>query len=268
MPEKMGRTQEPFLGRRIPESGLSFLLTVFLSLWMIPGRSNASDGATEALELRLHAELSIAEEQAGGHKELANAMTEALPGLLLEYLASRDETIALDVVDAAFVREQIKIAELMQEPGLALALDVFAGPGTGYEHGLLTALANLADNEHGKASEVVLGVYERQIERRQEHVEEIEEIHRKVGEHRLEAQLSAADRLERKAEQIAGNANEKAAKGLEKAAEQIEQAAEKIEQVAEKVAEKTEGPTLPPVVDQPEDTPTPGPGDKGKGKGK
>ena len=264
MPEKTGRAQRPFSGRELPGSGFSLALGVILALGVVPHRAEAGDGATEALELRLHAERAIAEESAGGRTALANAMTEALPGLLLEYLASRDETIALDVVDAAFVREQIKVAELMQEPGLALALDVFAGPGTGYEHGLRTALANLADYRQERAVEAVLDVYERQLTHHEEHLERLEEVHRKVDEHRLEAQLvSSTDRLERKAETSAGKAEatvEKAMGNAEQAAGRAAQAIEKIEQNAQEKAEektdkKAEGPTLPPVVDQPKDTP-------------
>lgn len=265
MPEKMGSIHGPFLGRSIPGSGLSFGLAVVLSLWMVPGQSNASDGATEALELRLQAELAIVEESAGGHKELAHAMTEALPGLLLEYLASRDETIALDVVDAAFVREQIKVAELMQEPGLALALDVFAGPGTGYEHGLRTALTNLADYQHGRATEVVLDVYERQIERHQAHVEKMEESHRKVDEHRLEAQLSAADRPERKIEKIAEKTEAKAEKALAKAEEKIEKAEKKAEKEADKAEEKAEK-EADKVEEKADEKAKEDSGDKGKDK--
>ena len=199
--------------------------------------AEAGDGATEALELRLHAELAIAEERAGGRAPLADAMTDVLPGLLREYMASRDETIALDVVDAAFIREQVKVAELMQEPGLALALDVFAGEGTGFEHNLRASLTSLADFHEvraHRATEASLRVYEREVSRRLEHVDKIEENHRKVESHRVEATLVAV------ADHFTGQAEEKIEKTQEKAQEKIEKTQEKAEEKVEKTQEKAE----------------------------
>lgn len=209
---------------------LTYGAFIFL-LFGLTGTAHPADGATEALELRYYAELAILKEQAEGNPQLAEAMLETLPTLLQEYLVTRDGTIALDTVDAAFVEEQFKIARTMEEPGVALALDVFAGPGTGYEHGLRTAIANLADfNERkvGVVSESALEAHERVIER---HLEKIEE---RLGDnevdHRLDAKLDARiERLESKAE-----------KAEEKAEEKIERAAEKAEEAQEKAEEKSE----------------------------
>lgn len=172
------------------------LLTALTFLLSSPQLALAADGAREALELRYQAELAIAEERARGGRELADAMEEHLSGLLQEYLVTRDGTIALDTVDAAFVEEQFKVARAMEEPGVALALDVFSGPGTGYENELRTALSNLADfhveraeriaervSSHGvrewsdtakdRTSDAALDSYERQMERQRDRVEQV-----------------------------------------------------------------------------------------------
>ncbi|MBI3333513.1 MAG: hypothetical protein HYZ93_05430 [Candidatus Omnitrophica bacterium] len=162
MPEKKEEKMEPFGGRKMerpPKSGLFYLWILLLAPFLMIGLSHSEavadpDGATEALQLRFQAELAIAQEKGNGHVELAEAMQQALPELLQEYLVTRDGTIALDTVDAAFVQEQFKIARAMEEPGVALALDVFSGPGTGYEYGLRTAIANLADFNDRAASHV------------------------------------------------------------------------------------------------------------------
>ena len=139
--------ERPVHGGQMPRGGLVLCghLAALLVVYGVVPAVGASDGATEALELRFHAEHAIAEEGASGDAELAGVMRELLPGLLVEHLAARDETITLDTVDAAFVQHQFQTAALMEEPGVALALDVFVGPGTGYEHGIRTSIANLAD---------------------------------------------------------------------------------------------------------------------------
>lgn len=141
---------------------VSFLILTFTHYPML---AYASDGTTEALQLRYQAEMAIAKEQAAGHHKLAKAMKEALPGLLQEYLVTRDGTLSLDTVDAAFVEEQFKVARAMEEPGVALALDVYSGPGTGYEHGLRTSIANLAGFHTGRASDAAVDAHERIMER-------------------------------------------------------------------------------------------------------
>lgn len=159
--------KKPFEGKAVKDArngflsfGIAFLI-ITLSL-CVTGKAFAQDGASEALELRYQAELAIAGEK---NRELAKAMQEALPGLLQEYLATRDGTIALDAVDASFVEEQFKVARAMEEPGVALALDVYSGPGTGYEHGLRTSIANLAGFHSGKAADAALNAHEKIIDR-------------------------------------------------------------------------------------------------------
>ena len=84
-------------------SGFLFGLAGLAAIWLMTGTASASDGATEALELRYHAEMAIAEEADQGEIELAGVMRELLPNLLVEHLVTRDATITLDTVDAAFV---------------------------------------------------------------------------------------------------------------------------------------------------------------------
>lgn len=241
MPEKMSDVNKPSEGLKRPWDGLlSFRsLGVVVAVLSFPWIAVAGDGATESLELRLHAELAIADE-ATEHPELAEAMKEMLPGLLLEYLASRDETIALDVVDTAFVREQVEVAKLMEDPGLAWALDVFAGPGTGFENSLHMSMANLADfheEQAQRATEAALKVYERQHDRL-ERLEQLDQDHNEAELERFEAKLArASDRADLAIDQVGGKAAEKVA---EKAAEKVEKAAEKAEAKAEKAVEKAE----------------------------
>lgn len=232
----------------------------------------AADGATEALELRLHAELAIRQERATGHAPLADAMRGMLPGLLTEYLASRDETIALDVVDSAFVREQVKLGELMQDPGSAWALDVFAGPGTGHEHDVRSSLANLADfhdKRAERAMEQVVDVYERNVSKQMEWLEKAQEHQERIQDKQMEAKLvHAADRVDKvferveaKAEHVAEKAVEKAEKAAEKVEDKVAKDAEKADKEAEKEADKQ-------ADKEPEPIPAPAPADDGgKDKG-
>ena len=223
----------------------------------------AADGSTEALELRLKAERAIAQERQTGHAAMANAMQKALPDLLQEYLATRDGTIALDAVDAAFVQEQFKTARAAEEPGVALALEVFSGPGTGYENELRTGIAGLADfhqTDHPeRVSERTLDVQERAMERQMDKIERsLEKVENAAErlESKMEAKIQArldtvAEKLEQKqerkelkaelrTERLEAKAELKAEKGLERAAEKLEKAAEKAEQKVEKAAEKAE----------------------------
>ena len=220
----------------------------------------AKDGAAEALALRLYAEQAIEQERAGGHAPMADMMQELLPGLLLEHLSSRDETIALDVVDAAFVQREFETAELMEEPGLAWALDVFAGPESGFEHELRTSMTNLADFHETRAqrvTEAALKVYEKELvreehrelarlEKAQEHLDKHELNRAEVKTAHLDRVLEerkaerAAEKAEEKAEKVAEKAEAKAEKVAEKAEAKAEKAAEKAEEKAEKVAEKAE----------------------------
>lgn len=242
----------------------SFLLSACVCLVSTPAR--AGDGATEALELRLHAERAIAAERTTGQPGLAEAMTGMLPGLLMEYLASRDETIALDVVDAAVVRNEMVAAKLMNDPGVAWALDVFAGPGTGHEHELRTAMANLADFQGTRAERGVervmaaaVDVYEKQVQRDLTRADKLQELHAELEARKAEVMLAkATDRadhverfVEKQAEQVAEKAEHQTEKQVEKIqqavekqaekqAEKIEKEAEKVEQQAEKEAEQVE----------------------------
>lgn len=150
-------------------NGLFYFLAFSLALTSLPSIALAADGPTEALEMRFQAEKAIAQERTQGHAALADAMQGVLPSLLQEYLITRDGTIAMDAVDGAFVQEQFKLARAMEEPGVALALDVFSGPGTGYEHGLRTALAGLAGfsvsgRKAGPASEAAIDALDRQLD--------------------------------------------------------------------------------------------------------
>lgn len=247
--------------------GIGSLSVLALIVFLCPVPAWSTDGPTEALELRLQAEQAIAQERRAGHTAMANAMQQALPDLLQEYLATRDGTIALDAVDAAFVQEQFKIARAMEEPGVALALDVFSGPGTGYENELRTGIAGLADfhqtNHFERVSERTLDVQERSMERQMERIERSLEKVENVAERlesKMEAKLQArldtvAERLEQKqepkelktetkTEKAIERAEQKVEKALEKVAEKVEEkvekVAEKIEQKAEKAAEKAE----------------------------
>ena len=136
VPEKMSEGRRPFRGvEQPPRSGLLLFcrLALALSLWSMAGVAIAGDGASDALFLRLHAEREIAKEEATGHEALAGAMREVMHGLLVEYVVTRDETVVLDTVDAAFVRDQVAFFNMKDEPGVAWALEVFAGQGMGYE---------------------------------------------------------------------------------------------------------------------------------------
>lgn len=251
---------EPFSGhngkRGAPGDGSFYLpcllIAGFLFLLLGNGKSAlAGDAATEALELRYHSELAIAEERATGNKALADAMQDVLPGLLQEYLITRDGTVALDAIDAAFVEEQIKVARAMEEPGVALALEVFTGPGTGFENELRTGLTNLADFEVREiryVSEHALNAHEQMMERQLDRVVQdltkAQEAFTRFDakfEAKLEARLdTATEKLERKTERITEKLEEKTEKAAEKLEEKTEKAAEKLEQKTEKVAEKAE----------------------------
>ena len=237
---------------------LSFLIYSTPVAW-------AFDGATEALEMRYQAELAIAAERAVGHAKLADAMTQALPELLQEYLMTRDGTIALDTVDAAYVEEQFKVARAMDEPGVALALDVFSGPGTGYEHEIQKKISDLADyrasveavagrheremdrGERDRVSERNLDSYEKVMERQMEKAMEKVERHLETAatsEHRfdskfdakLDAQLDAVAQRIEKIKEIAQTNPQLAEKLTQKMAEKAERLAEKG-QVHAEVAE-------------------------------
>lgn len=236
----------------------------------------AADGATEALELRLHAERAIRQERATGHAPLADAMRGMLPGLLTEYLASRDETIALDVVDSAFVREQVKLGEMMQDPGSAWALDVFAGPGTGHEHGVRSSLANLADfhdKRSERAMEQVVDVYERNVSKQMERLEKAQEHQERIQDQHMEAQLvHAADRVNKVFERVEAKTEHIAEKAVEKVEKAAEKAAEKAEDKAAKDAEKADKEAEKEADKQADKDPDPIPapaqaGDGGKDKG-
>jgi hypothetical protein len=243
----------------------------------------AADGATEALELRLHAELAIGQERATGHAPLADAMRGMLPSLLTEYLVSRDETIALDVVDSVFVREQVKLGELMQDPGSAWALDVFAGPGTGHEHGVRSSLANLADfhAQHAERKmEHVVDVYERKVNKQMKQLEKVQEHLARVHEKHMEATLAHAgdrvSRIEAKVERITEKAAEKVEKIVEKVEEKVVKDVEKVVEDVVKDVEKTvadadkavEKAADTQIVTEPDPTPAPAPADDGKQKDK
>ena len=250
---------EPFSGHKMrsaPGNGIFYPLPLLLltaGLLFLPdgGIALAGDAATEALELRYHSELAIAEERATGNRALADAMQDVLPGLLQEYLITRDGTVALDAVDAAFVEEQMKAARAMEEPGVALALEVFTGPGTGFENDLRTGLANLADfhpNEIRHVSERALEAHERVMERQMDRVAQdlnkTQEAFARFDakfEAKLEARLdTATEKLERKTERISEKLEEKAEKITERLEQKAEKAAEKLEEKAEKVSEKLE----------------------------
>ncbi|MBI1952628.1 MAG: hypothetical protein HYS41_00700 [Candidatus Omnitrophica bacterium] len=255
-------------------------LTLFpfltLTLFWLPGvpLTFASDGATEALELRLTAEKSIAGER---NKKLARAMEQALPELLQEYLATRDGTIAMDAIDSAFVEAQFKIARSIEEPGVALALDVFSGPGSGYENDLRTSISNLADfkaesaerfagrisDRTERVSERTLDVFEREMERQMDKVEQevakfaaFDRLDSKV-EAKMEARMDvmtarflgpekAAEQLSERAEKLAEKAaslastNPELAEKLSEKAEKLAEKAQELEAKAEEVSAKVE----------------------------
>ncbi len=234
---------------------LSFNISLIQPVW-------ASDGATEALQLRYQAELAISQEQAAGHKKMAEAMRESLPGLLQEYLATRDGTIALDTVDAAFVQEQFKVARAMEEPGVALALDVFSGPGTGTENEIRSSISKLADFQpealerrverellDPKVSERALDSYERVMERQMERLEHkaaqesvtagrFDAKFEAKMEARLDATTARFEEHKEHANRLAEKAEKLAEKAEEKAQEKVEKVAEKVQEKAEKAAEK------------------------------
>lgn len=238
------------------------LLTALTFLLSLPCPVLAADGAREALELRYQAELAIAEERAHGNRELAVAMEEQLSGLLQEYLVTRDGSIALDTVDAAFVQEQFKVARAMEEPGVALALDVFSGPGTGYENDLRTSIIHLADfnaRMAGRVSEAALDAHERAIERQLEQldqhlIEKLEatvdrvefeqraESSREAGiETRLETKVTTTvEKLENRIEAVVEQAEKLVEVNPEKTEQIIERAESKIEQIVQKAEEKIE----------------------------
>jgi hypothetical protein len=275
---------------------VSFVLALSLAQGTGSELVHAGDAATEALSLRLHAELAIAQEARLGDPELAGIMEELLPDLLLEHLHTRDGSIALDTVDAAFVEEQLKIAHVMEEPGVAMALDVFAGPGTGYEHGMRTAMANLAGfhlESAQHASEIAAEAYEQAIE---DWETKREEIKAHLDSIRLDAKLGASvDRISVKAAQKVERVEQKASEKVDQVAEKIvekleqvstqvttvveqrsEQAAAQVQQaldtavekVTEAVGQKADPVVTPTPPDQTQSTPAPSPPDKGsKGKG-
>lgn len=271
----------PFFKSGILKSGFLRLLGLLLAVTLIPFTAPSAlyaltdDGATEALALRYHAELAIAQEEQAGRRDLAMAMRDTLSPLLKEYLITRDGTIALDTVDATFVREQFKVARAMEEPGVALAMDIYAGEATGFEHDLQTSLSRLADHhadiaeraqEHAdrgldRAPERIVDAYERQIERQLDKVEhDLEKVGAAAGrldakfEAKFDAKLDAAAarveaktavkaiRQELQAEVKAAKAEareeQKAAKDEAKVEKAKEKAAEKIEEKVEKAAEK------------------------------
>ena len=246
-----------------PKSGLFCLLVSFLIVTFTnyPMLAYASDGATEALQLRYQAELAIAQEQTAGHAKMAKAMKEALPGLLQEYLVTRDGTIALDTVDAAFVQEQFKVARAMEEPGVALALDVFSGSGTGYEHELRSSISKLADFHSEAAERVVernmdretakervsertLDSYEKVMEREMSRqVEKFEHELAKTGaeggrlDGKFEAKMEARlDTVATKFEHKIAEEHQLAAKAAERA-EHLTQEAAKMTEMAKAIAE-------------------------------
>lgn len=254
-----------------PTNGL-FCLCLALALLLIPFlyASDAAadpDGATEALQLRYQAEIAISQERASGHPELADAMFHSLPGLLQEYLVTRDGTIALDTVDAAFVQEQFKVARAAEEPGVALALDVYSGPGTGYEHGLRTAIANLADfngRMDGRVSEAALDAHERvmeqQMEKIERHLDQTEALENRL-ESKMESKLGSVSKmtdargleargLEAKIEEKAEIKAEAVAKKVESKVENILQQAEKVEPNPEKAQRKIEEDANPSPSDR------------------
>jgi len=194
---------------------------------------HAGDGATEALELRFHAEHAIVEESVSGDAELAGIMRELLPGMLVEHLVARDETITLDTVDAAFVQDRFKQAALMEEPGVAMALDVFVGPGTGYEHGIRTSIANLAD--FAVRMDDVLPDNSNALD-----------AHERVMARHLEKLLvrDLDDKLDRIAE-----AAEQALEAAAEAAEQVEEAAVEVAEAAAEAVEEVVDVVMVPFVD-------------------
>ncbi len=254
--------KRPFEREGILRNGLFYFTALCVALTSCPTAALAAgDGPTEALGLRLQAEKAIAQEKTHGNAKLAEAMREALPSLLQEYLVTRDGTIATDAVDTAFVQEQFKAARALEEPGVALALDVFSGPGTGYENEVKSGIADLAEfhaDVAGRVSEKVLDaherVMERQIERQIERIEQDMEKSSLVAqrfeakfEAKLEARLDTVAQRAEKAKELGelaktiAEANpEKAEKLTEKAERLLEKAEKKAEEKAEKVAEKAQ----------------------------
>ena len=238
--------------KRLTRSGLFYVY--FLATFVRQSAAFAEDGATEALWLRLAGENAAIEEERSGNPALARAMEQVMPALLLDYQLTRDGTMAIDAVDAAFVEEQMRIARAIEEPGVALALEVFTGPGTGAESAMRRDLANLASYEGGLAriSEKTLDAHERvmgrQLERIEKELEKADTTHERLDsklEAKLEARLdTVAQRLEQKAEKVEEKTpervEEKTEKIAEKAPDTIEKIAEKTEEKTEKTQEKTE----------------------------
>ncbi len=263
MPETMEtRSNKPLSRASESVGGLCcFLVAAATVLLGLARPVAAGDGASEALELRLHAELAIVQERTSGSRALAETMREMLPGMLLEYLASRDETIALDVVDSAFVREQFEVAKMMEEPGVAWALDVFAGPGTGYEHGLRTQLSGLADfheERAQRATEAAVRAYERQLDHRLERIDQAQEMHQQAETRQLEAALAkSSDRAEH-AQSLVASRNENQPERSERAQEQLadnaeRQGAQQVERQAEPQVERQADPVPDRGADRAQD---------------
>lgn len=240
--------QKPFPNvMRRPGSGIFFLaLLVFMA--SDPRTLLAGDGATEALELRWHAEMAMAKEDAEGRPAMADAMRATLPKLLLDHVATHDESIAIDVVDAALVRQHAQLAQLIDQPGLAWALDVFAGPGTGNEQNIRTAMASLADFHEVRArqaTEMAAEIYERTVEQTLEHpiehtldkLDRLEEKRLRMEEHRNEVILHHLDRQPEHVKTIEHLA-EKTVEKLDKLAEKAQQETEKLEDKLVKEVEK------------------------------
>jgi hypothetical protein len=246
VPEMMGEERTPFARLSKPSHGVlscGAAALLLCSIGIAPRIARAGDGATEALELRLHAEIAIAKEATSGHPAMAEAMKDVLPELLVEYLVTRDETIALDTVDAAFISEQFEVAQAMEAPGVVWALDVFAGPGTGYEHGLRRSLTNLAGHHlesADRATDAVLDAYERQVDRRIEKADrKAEKPH--VDLVKLDAKLDKqAAKLAETTEKKIVKADEKVDQKAAKAADQADKAADKTNKATEKTADKVE----------------------------
>lgn len=169
----------------------------------------AEDGAREALELRYQAELAIAKEQASGHREMARAMQESLSTLLQEYLVTRDGTVALDTVDDIFVQEQFKTARAAEEPGVALALDVFSGPGTGAENKLRTEMTHLADFHSDRSEQAAGRVTDRPLRENEREPLQVTKETVDAYERQMERQL---DKIERQLTQTHAAADQTDAK--------------------------------------------------------
>ncbi len=251
-------TKRPRVGAKAPARGsiVVWALAVAMASSGIGPVVFAGDGASEALELRLYAERAIEHERAAGRAPMADVMTDLLPGLLVEYLSSRDESIAMDVVDSAFVAQQVQVAQLMEQPGLAWALDVFAGPGTGYENNLRTSISNLAEFHHEptdrqearmeRASDAAVDAYERQLDRHVDRLDKAQETLEKVQDRQMEAEN---DRIERTVDQKkafekafdrAEPTAQRGSQDIEKSTTRLVQAEDKAARVAEKAQQSVD----------------------------